>query len=611
MPSLSLRPWTRDSTEDASLQDILPRANLERGHFRNITEASLKAEIAGDGVLESSESEEDEDEEQEDVGQPTGKPNTVADLLQARNEMVQHVGAAHNDAMMALDFISLVLSKDAPQANTTISQNLRQEVQPGTLGTDIWQRMPEDTGRQAQDELIATNVRMESLQDSADGLLAAANRLQENVRMETRYWSQVLSISEKGWNVCRIPGQRHKLGVTFGFSESASEFSRKGVAALNASEDGSIVLERGIGSKPRAMRVLLRRYDKTIGASKLPAFLDDEETTLESRIRHARDSMYDEELYHEIIREARTLKSLGVSMRRNEITFNPKVEYGINVPEVAFELVTLDEVMTPSSSVSSGDEDSLAQAIALGARMLLTHAHRDRLKKRSEVPAPMSGSGKEERPMLPILRPIMSLILHHRALLQTKKYFARLKSLFSTAGIDTTICEPLFKFSGDEDPKSTTAESLVENLLQPWKSDGSIVIEHVLITPISIKLQLETTLSRNYGTLFTLTSPNQHTFTFDSLDDLQSAADHALSLALAKGLTEIGGEEWSCDSQTAIIAREEGPSRANQSCQVWITVDSVAGVIVMGSSPDKKITWHIDDPKETGAGLWNAWEDIL
>ncbi|KXL46686.1 hypothetical protein M433DRAFT_65351, partial [Acidomyces richmondensis BFW] len=418
MPSLSLRPWARDSNEEASLKDILPRANLERGHFRNITEASLQAEIAGEGALESSESEEGEDEEEEGASQPVSKPKNVADLLQARNEMVQYVGAAHNDAMMALDFVSLVLSKDAPQASTTISQNLRQEVQPGTLGTDIWQRMPEDKARQAQDELIAINVRMESLQDSANGLIAAANRLQENVRMETRYWNQVLSISEKGWNICRIPGQQHKLGVTFGFSESAPEFSRKGVAALNTTEDGTIVLERGIGSKPRAMRVLLRRDGNIIGTSKIPTFLDDEEVTLESRIRHARDSMYDEELYYEVIREARTLKSLGISMRRNEINFNPNVE------------------LKAKQSSTSSSEDSLAQAIALVARMLLTHAHRDRLKKRSEVPAPMSGLGNEERPILPILRPIMSLILHHRALLQTKNYYAQLKSLLSTAGID-------------------------------------------------------------------------------------------------------------------------------------------------------------------------------
>ena len=113
MTALSLKPFARGAAEETALKDVLARVNLERGHFRHITEASLQAEAAGDGALELSESDdEDEDEGKEDVDLVKGRPETREDLFKAKVEMLQHVGAAEQDILMALDYVSLLMSKD-------------------------------------------------------------------------------------------------------------------------------------------------------------------------------------------------------------------------------------------------------------------------------------------------------------------------------------------------------------------------------------------------------------------------------------------------------------------------------------------------------------------
>lgn len=55
--TLSLRPWPTRSDQEESLRSIIDRINDQRGHFRNVTEDSLKAEIsaleAGRDVMET------------------------------------------------------------------------------------------------------------------------------------------------------------------------------------------------------------------------------------------------------------------------------------------------------------------------------------------------------------------------------------------------------------------------------------------------------------------------------------------------------------------------------------------------------------------------------
>lgn len=60
--------------------------------------------------------------------------------------------------------------------------------------------------------VIAIDETRESAQKAAELLEGEADR-------EAKYWADVLSVSESGWSVCRLPRERHTLGVRFGFNE--------------------------------------------------------------------------------------------------------------------------------------------------------------------------------------------------------------------------------------------------------------------------------------------------------------------------------------------------------------------------------------------------------
>jgi mediator of RNA polymerase II transcription subunit 17, fungi type len=600
--TFTIQPWARKPGDQGSLKDVLARVNFERGHFRDITEASLQEEIATEGALELSESD-DEEEEDDDVernGRLRGKPSTREELYKARYEMLGNVRAAEQEILMSLDFISLLVSKDAPkQGAGTISPFLKSTVPVGSLGTDLWQRMPVDKPREAQDELLAANVKLESLQQSADDLLSAATRLQDNVRRETEYWNQVLSISEHGWNVSRIPGPQHKLGVRFGFSESAPEFARRGMAALNAGADGRVLLDRGVGRKPMGLHAVIRRGGMVVGTSRVPGPPDPEETTLEARIRHARDSLYDEELYHEMIRESRMLSSLGVSMRGSAIHFAPQA--GVE-SDISFDLVSLDEVQNFRFD-STNPADRLADAAALAVRLLLSRAHRERLKSRSAVPRPVSDTRKDEKPPIPILRPLLSFVMHQAALEQLNGYFDSVAGVLENAGIRVT--KHFARLQLPRQSELSNAETLTTMLMEPWESPASLVLEDSTRVNRTTACAVHTDLSNSSAfasTLILTATSHGQMFRFNIFDEFRSAADANLSASLAAALIAIVGSEWDCDESEATLEKDSALDE-DPKC-LWVELDSGKHKLTLSSNTETK-SWTTGGEGPTSS-FWEA-----
>ncbi|KAK3113957.1 RNA polymerase II mediator complex subunit [Teratosphaeriaceae sp. CCFEE 6253] len=586
MAALTLRPWTRGTPDTSSLKDILARVHVDRGGFRSITEASLQEEIAAEGALDlSDEDDEDDEDDAKEEDPSSAKPSTRDELYKAREAMLRGVDAAHNESMIALDFVSLLLTHTAPElGRLSLSPNLKQQLPLNVLGHDVWHKMPQNKARTAQDELIAINVRMEGLQQSADGLLAAASRLEENVRKETQFWDQILSITENGWNVCKIPGQQHRLGVTYGFSESAPEFSRRGIAALHATSAGDITLERSIGSKPSAMRVKLQRDGLVVGISRTPALLDDGETTLEARIRHARNSLFDEELYHELIRESRTQTSLGVGMSGNAIVFRPAVTDLPHGAEVVLELVSLDDVRDETSEPR--EQDSMAQGIAIAARLLLSQAHREKARKRSAIP-PLLSERKEERSTLPIMRPVMAFLLHQAAIHRINAYVAGIASSMSAASIEHTVQPAAFTLS--EAMGARGVEDLTNTLTQCWTSEATLSISDKHLT-----MRLETTLAHVFGTVYALVNIDGGVTQFTDQEHLRHACDAVVASRLARDLKSSDVlHGWTCNVREALLTRLDDSE-----------VDGEAGSLSL-STPTTKVSWRTQD--DTGESFQVAW----
>lgn len=135
---------------------------------------------------------------------------------------------AHYSAAIALDFVSLLLSKDAPvQANLSLTKDLRDAVGMGTLGADKLQNSRLTNAQKLDNKQIAKGWKTQSLNKTVDSILASATRLEKEIESETKYWEQVLAVSDNGWAVCRLPNDKHTLGVRYGFSECRSTIIQK------------------------------------------------------------------------------------------------------------------------------------------------------------------------------------------------------------------------------------------------------------------------------------------------------------------------------------------------------------------------------------------------
>lgn len=128
--------------------------------------------------------------------------------------------------MYALDFISLLLSKDTPvQAGLSLSQYIRDAAGMGTLGADRLSISRVTDAQKQDNKRIARGWKAQNIDKTVDSILASATRLEKEIETETRYWEQVLAVSEKGWALCRLPQERQTLGVRFGFSEGTHFYS--------------------------------------------------------------------------------------------------------------------------------------------------------------------------------------------------------------------------------------------------------------------------------------------------------------------------------------------------------------------------------------------------
>lgn len=128
--------------------------------------------------------------------------------------------------MVTLDTISLLLSKENPnQAGSTLSKLARDSVGIGTLGASVVGHSFDIQEKRQENTLIATGARLLDVNRTADTLVASAKRLQDEISVESKYWAEVLAVSDAGWSLTRLPYERRTLGVQFGFAEGPSSTS--------------------------------------------------------------------------------------------------------------------------------------------------------------------------------------------------------------------------------------------------------------------------------------------------------------------------------------------------------------------------------------------------
>ncbi|MCJ1243313.1 RNA polymerase II mediator complex subunit [Trapelia coarctata] len=478
--SVPLRAWPTSKPGQDSLPFLIAHINEQKRSFRNVSEQSLEEEVQ---ALEAGESQADNDEPllKRLKEEPTDSKTRKEEMLAARLEILQQVSQALTESSYGLDFVSLVLSKHTPrQAEITISPFLKQHVPMGSIGAEVTQLPQESDQKRDDDSLTAVGWKMQSLNAAADSLLRSATRLEKEMGEEAKHWEKVLAIQQKGWSITRLPRERHTLGVRYGFAEAAPEFRDRGLGALRRSEDGSVYLDLGIqANHAHKLRIRIQERGQAIGSFTESGLGETTKDSVESSILQARNAIFDEELYHELYREARHLTNRGVRSTNDAILVPFEED-----KQIIFDLVTPDTIVSEERKQNVPLEghlnhDRLSKALALASKILLSHSHRQNYNRRTQPQQPLT-ERKPPRVIYSILRPLLALLQQQSALESLKNFLEEIAAVMKNAALGFSFQRPdkvldiPSMLASNKATNSPLVESLANTISAPLQAQFTI-----------------------------------------------------------------------------------------------------------------------------------------
>ncbi|KAL2269059.1 hypothetical protein VTJ83DRAFT_3905 [Remersonia thermophila] len=426
--SLQLQSARRQGPQ--SISEFIRRVNAEPGGFRGLNAADLRRQVdaqANGGQADPNDQDVDMTADASDSGVDEAD---AQDIAAAREGLLRAIFQTHQTSMFALDFVSLLLSKENPaQAVTTFSPGLRDMVGVGTLGATMLDA-PTTLARSRipDNRMVAIGKRLMDLNKAADAALAASKRLNKEIDFETQYWSEVLGVGEAGWQTFRLPHEPQTLAVQFGFSNTSPAFKNSGIASLRRAKDGSVNLEHGdMSGGSKRLQVRIVENGKVVGASTLPKPLPSD-APLQDRVKEARDTVFSRELWHEINREARTELDHVVRISASAVAYDLDATRSVSL-----------HLVTPGSEDSvaadqPGILDDIADEVCALISLLLMNAHRENAVRRSEPT-----TAKSALPPYSLLRPMIAYTTYHGTIQQCARSLETVASVLRSAGLPSAV----------------------------------------------------------------------------------------------------------------------------------------------------------------------------
>jgi mediator of RNA polymerase II transcription subunit 17 len=280
-------------------------------------------------------------------------------------------------------------------------------------------------------------------------------------------------------------------------------------------KDGSIILDPKLTLKPKTLRVRISENGQTTGSAQLPAESLVEGLAVEKSIRLARDSLLEEELFHEMSLETRQLLPYGVHLRDSVITVDaPIAESSASSRQILIDCIPRD------SKGPDGQEhtnDWLAHHVGEALRLLLTHEHSMRLYRRTQLPPPLT-SRKQEKKSPPLLRTLLAMLHHLQNVDSLFTYLEGASSTLESAGLEAsaeTSREESWVKLRDSFAKSTrkdltAADQLLEIFNKPFTGKATMALPSgVGLQTEQLTIAIRTIIGApTFGTEYKLTLPS-------------------------------------------------------------------------------------------------------
>lgn len=402
-----------------SLEQLILRISQERGSFLSLSEEILLHDIQSDKKNNNTTFDGDIhnmriNESTEETRGQTDTDEKMFDNL--RQQLFSHIELSQGESSLSQDFVSLLISGLKPTVGlSSMSPYLQANVPIGSLNADSTSLFMNHN-----DSFVSSGWKIESLNDAAITLRDAAKRLASEANKEVLYWKSVLSVSSKGEVLFKSrKGETKDLGVKYGFEDAGSHYHIKGTAILKRLHNGVISFQTDSSKKLKVIRVTIYHMvnGERIKTGVSSPFYEKESCILNCEniareIQDARSLIFEEELFHEMLKEARDLASHRVQVIDHKIVVNLYDE----ILEVDFIDPTLSTDITPP--IQSSTRSSLFCAVF---RILLCNLHRRNLERRRQSPASLSTQERPKRHSIYILKPLLAHVLHEKILNRTRK----------------------------------------------------------------------------------------------------------------------------------------------------------------------------------------------
>lgn len=341
-----------------------------------------------------------------------------------------------------------------------MSAPLKEAAPIGSLVAKVLEEKPIPPPIRGQLVSVSQGWRSEGFRSASEKLSAASSRLETEADRESQFWHQVADLRTKGWPISRLPRDRKAIGVHFGFPEAAPQFRDRGFALLLQAADGSVGLDaRSLAGKGRRLAVYIARDGVRTGAYHFLNPDTSESSDIDQQLTNHRDSLFEEELFYEICREARFVANQGIATRAQTVE--------IDVGDYKVLLVSSD---AQDVTVSTNDQDnSNANFVAMSLRLLLNAAHEQSVNRRSQKAPPMTPRARPKSEYA-LIRPIMTHLRHHAEVGAFWNKCQALLRSFQKAGLPLRMSMESSNTAVFESLKIERPDTMLSELMIPAKT---------------------------------------------------------------------------------------------------------------------------------------------